>query len=74
GEEVLGLFSYRSLAVGVAGGTTAILKGMDLRTADAFIHYDSPVSAEEEYVRASRGPHTANYVLVDESGVLPEIA
>ena len=51
-----------------------MLKGMDLRNADAFIHYDPPVSAEEVYVRISRGPHAPNYVLVDESRVLPMVA
>ena len=58
---------------GVLITTTAMLRGMDLRDADVFIHYDPSGSADEEYVRASRGPHAANYVLVDESGLLPTL-
>jgi hypothetical protein len=57
---------------GVLICTTPMLQGLDLRFAQAFVHYDLPGNTEDMYIRATRSPTAVNYVLVDKSGVLPE--
>ena len=56
---------------GVLISTLFVLQGLDFRYVEAFIHYDLPVSEAEMWARVNRSPAAANYVLIDESGVLP---
>jgi len=57
---------------GVLISTVAMLQGLDLRYVQAIIHYDPPASEAELHVRAARSPAATNYILVDNSGVLPD--
>jgi superfamily II DNA or RNA helicase len=56
---------------GVLISTVFALQGLDLRDAQVLIHYDPPANETEMWARVSRTPAAANYILVDESGILP---
>jgi superfamily II DNA/RNA helicase len=58
-------------AGGVSISTLFALQGVDLRCVEALIHYDPPTSEVEMWGRVRRSPTATNYILIDESRVLP---
>jgi superfamily II DNA or RNA helicase len=58
-------------AGGVLISTLFALQGVDLRYVEALIHYDPPTSKAEIWARVARSPTATNYLLIDESGILP---
>jgi hypothetical protein len=57
---------------GILVCTAIALQGIDLRNAQAFVHYDPPSGEREMLIRISRGPSASHYLLKDESGILDE--